>query len=79
MGSGPFGNVFGHNNFPPQADPANEETKQEELYPERLQDEVNELYEKDKVLPRVEGVDYIKDKDMYEESAESKSTFPHKY
>lgn len=63
MGQIPFGNVFGHENFPPHDDPANEETGKTELYPERLQDEVNEIYNHDKVLPRVEGTDYVKDKD----------------
>lgn len=41
----PFGNPFGQENFP-------------NLYPENLQDEVNESYTHDKVLPRVEGKDY---------------------
>ena len=53
---------FGHKNFPPHKDPANEETGMAELYPESLQDEVNEIYQHNKVLPRVEGVDYIKGK-----------------
>ena len=52
MGSAPFGNVFSHDNFPPTQDPANKETGMAELYPERLQDDVNEYYSHDKVLPR---------------------------
>lgn len=75
----PDNNDFSKTHFPPIADPANEETKVDELYPERLQDEVNEIYKKDKVLPRQEGVDFTKDKEMYEEGAESVSTFPYKY
>ncbi len=59
----PFANPFDHSNFPPQADPANEETGMAELYPESLQDEVNESYNHNKVLPRLEGVDYTKDKE----------------
>lgn len=50
---------FGHENFPPHADPANEETNMAELYPKNLQDETNEHYNHDRVLPRKAGVDYI--------------------
>jgi hypothetical protein len=63
----PFGTPFGHQNFPPSDDPANEETGKAELYPENLQDETNEYYKHDKVLPRMEGVDYTKDKEDYTE------------
>lgn len=41
----PFDNEFDPTNFP-------------DLYPKNLQDEVNESYNHDKVLPRVEGKDY---------------------
>ena len=75
----PFGVVFGHDNFPPTEDPANEETKKSELYPENIQDMVNESYTKNKVLPRVEGKDYVTDEEDREQGAESKSTFPNKY
>jgi hypothetical protein len=71
---------FGHAHFPPKDDPSNEETGKAELYPESNQDEVNESYNHNKVLPRVEGEDYTADKEDYnEDSPESKSTFPHKY
>lgn len=45
MGGAPAGNPFNVDNFP-------------NLYPPRLQDEVNEAYTHDKVLPKIEGVDY---------------------
>lgn len=71
---------FDHKNFPPHDDPANEETGKAELYPENLQDEINETYNHNKVLPRVDGKDYTADKEDYnEDSPESKSTFPTKY
>lgn len=73
MGSAPFGNPFDKENFPNHKDPSNRETGEAELYPERLQDEINECYVHDKVLPRVEGKDYIKDKELdesYSEEAE---------
>lgn len=79
MGSGPFGNVFGHDNFPPHADSANEDTKQDELYPERIQDMVNDIYEHNKVLPKQAGTDYVQDPLFKNEGAETKSTFPHNY
>ena len=66
MGSPPFGNIFGHDNFPPTEDPSNRETGVSELYPERLQDEINECYTHDKVLPRRSGVDYEADKELDE-------------
>lgn len=74
-----FGEDFGKVNFPPRPDPANEETGVAELYPESLQDEVNETYNHDKVLPRSSGKDYTPDKDDNNQGAESVSTFPHKY
>jgi hypothetical protein len=43
--SEPYNNNFDTSNFP-------------DLYPKNLQDEVNESYNHDKVLPRVEGQDY---------------------
>jgi hypothetical protein len=43
--SAPFGTPFDVKNFP-------------NLYPENIQDEVNEFYQHDKVLPRIEGQDY---------------------
>ena len=43
--SNPFDNPFDIGNFP-------------DLYPSNIQDEVNEAYTHDKVLPRVEGQDY---------------------
>lgn len=49
---------FGKKNFPPHKDPANEETDVAELYPKSLQDETNEHYDHNKVLPRKAGVDY---------------------
>lgn len=58
----PFGNEFDKKNFPPIPDPANEDTGKSELYPKSLQDTVNEAYNHDKVLPRVEGVDFEPDK-----------------
>jgi hypothetical protein len=42
----PFGSPFDVKNFP-------------DLYPPTLQDEVNESYNHDKVLPKQEGKDYI--------------------
>lgn len=71
-------NPFDKHNFPPIPDPANEETGVAELYPERLQDEINDLYNHDKVLPRKSGVDYTEDSG-YEKNDESVSTFPYKY
>ena len=59
----PFGTPFGPENFPPQADTSNEETGKNDLYPESIQDDVNESYTHDKVLPRIEGKDYSNDKD----------------
>lgn len=70
---------FGHNNFPPTTDSANEETGKDELYPESLQDETNELYNHNKVLPRKPGIDYTKGPLTGLDSPESKSTFPTKY
>ena len=80
----PFGTTFDKTNFPPHKDPANEETGVAELYPERLQDDVNEYYNHDKVLPRVAGVDYTEESanmqnDDDATNAEEVSTFPHKY
>lgn len=49
----------GYNNFPPIPDPSNEVTGMAELYPKNLQDELNESYYHNKVLPRVPDVDYI--------------------
>jgi len=73
-------NPFDKNNFPPTPDPSNEETGKAELYPESNQDEVNETYNHNKVLPRVEGEDYTADKKGYDENLpEDHSTFPHKY
>lgn len=73
-------NPFDKNNFPPTKDPANEETGTRELYPESNQDEVNETYMHNKVLPRVEGEDYTADPKGYDEDLpEDHSTFPHKY
>jgi len=57
-----YGEDFGRANFPPLTDPANEETGVAELYPESLQDEVNETYNHNKVLPRKAGVDYTEAK-----------------
>lgn len=61
--SDPYGNEFDHANFPPHDDPANKETGKAELYPESLQDEINDIYQHNKVLPRQEGVDYVADKE----------------
>ena len=63
----PAGDTSSHEYYPPHPDPSNEETEEAELYPERLQDEVNEIYDHNKVLPRVEGTDYVKDKEDYSE------------
>lgn len=53
----PFKNNFDTSNFP-------------DLYPKNLQDEVNESYNHDKVLPRVEGQDFSSTaKDPSEESS----------
>ena len=61
--AGPQDDNFGHSEFPPRPDTANEETGKAELYPENLQDETNEIYAHNKVLPRVAGSDYSKDKE----------------
>lgn len=58
----PDNNDFGHTHFPPIDDSANEEISKEELYPQNMQDEVNEAYNHDKVLPRKKGIDYTADK-----------------
>jgi hypothetical protein len=64
----PVGDTSSHEYYPPMPDPANEESGYAELYPARLQDEVNASYIHNKVLPRVEGTDYMKTKeDVYEE------------
>lgn len=52
----------GHDQFPPIPDPSNEETKEAELYPKNLQDDINESYGHNKVLPRKAGTDYVDDK-----------------
>ena len=72
-------NDFGKQNFPTRNDPANKETGKSELYPERLQDEINEIYQKDRVLPRIEGIDYEKDNEQTDSGGDSVSTFPFKY
>ena len=60
--SSPQGDPFGRDNFPPIPDPANEETGMAELYPKNNQDETNEYYNHNKVLPRQAGVDYTDSK-----------------
>ena len=65
MTTEPYGTPFSHKNFPPRKDPANEETGMAELYPENLQDQVNESYNHDKVLPRIKGEDYTASKSSY--------------
>lgn len=59
----PDNNDFGKTHFPPVDDPSNEETGKSELYPKNLQDEINEAYNHNKVLPREAGVDYTEEKD----------------
>lgn len=54
----PHQNDFGKENFPPHSDPTNEVTGVSELYPKNLQDEINETYHHNKVLPRIKGTDY---------------------
>jgi hypothetical protein len=54
----PFGTPFDVNNFP-------------DLYPKNMQDEINESYTHDKVLPRQEGKDYNETaQDISEEGVE---------
>lgn len=57
----PPDNEFGNTNFPNIPDPSYEDNGKRVLYPKNLQDEVNEAYNHDKVLPRIEGVDYEAD------------------
>lgn len=64
-----MGTPFSHENFPPHTDPASQDSGMAELYPANLQDEVNESYTHDKVLPRQEGTDYVKTKEEYSEDA----------
>lgn len=61
-GYSPITNPFSHDNFPPTDDPANRETEKCELYPKRIQDEVNEMYSHDQVLYREPGKDYTESK-----------------
>jgi hypothetical protein len=56
---------FGHTNFPAHKDPANGESGVAELYPERMQDQVNNYYTHDKAMPRIEGKDYVGGKGEY--------------
>lgn len=73
------GEDFGKGNFPPTPNSTNEETKKAELYPENIQDMVNNFYGHNKVLPRIEGEDYVANPTLTNEGAETKSTFPYKY
>jgi len=45
-------NDFDNTNFPPISDTANEDTNKCELYPMRLQDSVNKIYNHNQVLYR---------------------------
>lgn len=72
-------NDFGQANFPPVNVPGSGNTGTQELYPENMQDEVNEYYVHDKTLPRIKGVDYISDQDNDIPTPEEVSPFPYKY
>lgn len=79
----PDNNDFGYTHFPPQPVVGDELTGKQELYPERIQDDVNNYYTHDKSMPRIAGVDYQEETklkyDDDKQSPESVSTFPHKY